>query len=166
MGSENLKNVLINEMKMVFKSLIKMGVTKEDTEDIVQITLYKALKYIDSIDIRAARAWLFRVSLNELYNLYRKNKKNVSININDLDILDLTAENPEDTAIISEKVKDIRRTLEKLQPVFKELLILKYVIGFSYRDISDFKGYSQEKVKIYLYRARNKFKELWGRSEF
>src|SRR4030065_1377478 len=161
MGSENLKNVLINEMKMVFKSLIKMGVTKEDTEDIVQITLYKALKYIDSIDIRAARAWLFRVSLNELYNLYRKNKKNVSININDLDILDLTAENPEDTAIISEKVKDIRRTLEKLQPVFKELLILKYVIGFSYRDISDFKGYSQEKVKIYLYRARNKFKELW-----
>jgi len=166
MGAEPLEEVLINEMKIVFKSLIKMGVTKEDTEDIVQNTLYKALKYIDSIEVRRARAWLFRVAFNEFYNLCRKNKKNVSINLSDIDILDLTAENPEDTAITSEKVKDIRRTLEKLQPAYKELLILKYVIGFSYRDISEFKGYSEEKVKIYLYRARKKFKKLWERSEF
>jgi len=77
MGAENLEEVFINEMKVVFKSLIKMGVTKEDTEDIVQDTLYKALKYIDSIDSRTARAWLFRVALNEFYNIYRKNKKNL-----------------------------------------------------------------------------------------
>jgi len=44
MGVENLEEVLINEMKVVFKSLIKMGVTKEDTEDIVQDTLYKSIK--------------------------------------------------------------------------------------------------------------------------
>lgn len=166
MGAEPLEEVLINEMKIVFKSLIKMGATKEDTEDIVQNTLYKALKYIDSIDVRAARAWLFRVSLNEFYNLCRKNKKSVSINLSDIDIMDLATESPEDTVIISEKVKDIRKTLEKLQPAYKELLILKYVIGFSYRDISEFKGYSEEKVKIYLYRARKKFKKLWERSEF
>ncbi|MDD5621581.1 MAG: RNA polymerase sigma factor [Actinomycetota bacterium] len=166
MGAEPLEEVLINEMKIVFRSLIKMGVTKEDTEDIVQNTLYKALKYIDSIEVGAARAWLFRVAFNEFYNLCRKNKKNVSINLSDIDITDLATESSEDTAIISEKVKDIRKTLEKLQPVFKELLILKYIIGFSYRDISEFKGYSEEKVKIYLYRARKKFKKLWERSEF
>ncbi|MBE3089021.1 MAG: RNA polymerase sigma factor [Actinobacteria bacterium] len=166
MGSENLEEVLINEMKVVFKSLIKMGVTKEDTEDIVQDTLYKALKYIDSIDSRTARAWLFRVALNEFYNIYRKNKRNICIDINDIDILDFLTESAEDTVIGVEKGKDIRDTLEKLQPVYKELLTLKYIIGFSYRDISEFTGYSKDKVKIYLYRARNKFKELWKRSEF
>lgn len=162
MGVENLEEVLINEMKVVFKSLIKMGVTKEDTEDIVQDTLYKALKYIDSIDSRTARAWLFRVALNEFYNIYRKNKRNICININDIDILDFLTESAEDTVIGSEKEKDVRDTLEKLQPVYRELLTLKYIIGFSYRDISEFTGYSKDKVKIYLYRARNKFKELWG----
>ena len=166
MGSENLKEVLINEIKVVFKSLIKMGVTREDAEDIAQNTIYKALNYIDSIDSRMARAWLFRVALNEFYNLCKKNKKNISININDIDILDLIAESAEDTVIGLEKAKDIRDILEKLQPAFKELLILRYVLGFSYRDISEFKGYSEDKVKIYLHRARNKFKELWGRSEF
>lgn len=143
-----------------------MGVTKEDTEDIVQDTLYKALKYIDSIDSRTARAWLFRVALNEFYNIYRKNKRNICIDINDIDILDFLTESAEDTVIGVEKGKDIRDTLEKLQPVYKELLTLKYIIGFSYRDISEFTGYSKDKVKIYLYRARNKFKELWKRSEF
>ena len=166
MGVENLEEVLINEMKVVFKSLIKMGVTKEDTEDIVQDTLYKALKYIDSIDSRTARAWLFRVALNEFYNIYRKNKRNICININDIDILDFLTESAEDTVIGSEKEKDIRDTLKKLRPLYKELLILKYIIGFSYRDISEFTGYGEDKVKIYLYRARNKFKELWKRSEF
>ncbi len=162
MGVENLEEVLINEMKVVFKSLIKMGVTKEDTEDIVQDTLYKALKYIDSIDSRTARAWLFRVALNEFYNIYRKNKRNICISINDIDILDFLTESAEDAVISSEKEKDVRDTLEKLQPVYRELLTLKYIIGFSYRDISEFTGYSEDKVKIYLYRARNKFKELWG----
>jgi len=94
-----------------------------------------------------------------------KIRKIYIININNIDILDLSTESAEDTVISLEKVKDVRNTLEKLQPVYKELLILKYIIGFSYRDISEFTGYSEDKVKIYLYRARNKFKELW-RGEF
>ncbi len=159
---EKLEEVLINEMKVVFKSLIKMGITKEDAEDITQNTLYKALRYVDSIDGKAARAWLFRVALNEFYNICRKNKKNTCINISDLDIRDLLAESTENAVISSEKVKDIRDTLDKLQPAYRNLLILKYIIGFSYRNISEFTGYNEDKVKIYLYRARNKFKELWG----
>ena len=159
---EKLEEVLINEIKVVFKSLIKMGVAKEDAEDIAQNTICKALNYIDSIDSRTARAWLFRVALNEFYNICRKNKKNICININDIDILDLLTESAENAVINSEKVKDIRDTLDKLQPAYRDLLILKYIIGFSYRNISEFTGYSGDKVKIYLYRARNKFKELWG----
>jgi RNA polymerase sigma-70 factor (ECF subfamily) len=138
-----------------------MGATREDAEDIVQNTLYKALKYVDSIDYRSARAWLFRVALNEFYNICKRNKKNLLMNINYIDINDFLTESAEDTVINSEKVEDIKNTLEKLQPVYKEFLILKYVIGFSYRDISEYTGYSENKVKIYLYRARNKFKELW-----
>lgn len=161
MGVENLEEVLINEMKVVFKSLIKMGVTKEDTEDIVQDTLYKALKYIDSIDSRTARAWLFRVALNEFYNIYRKNKRNICININDIDVIDFLTESAEATVINSEKGKDVRDTLEKLQPAHRELLILKYIMDFSYKDISEFTGFNEDKVKIYLYRARNKFKKIW-----
>jgi RNA polymerase sigma-70 factor (ECF subfamily) len=164
MSKESLPEVFINEIKIVFKSLIKMGATIEDAEDIAQNTLYKALKYVDSIDYRSARAWLFRVALNEFYNICKRNKKNLLININYIDINDFLIESAEDTVINSEKVEDIRNTLEKLQPVYKEFLILKYVIGFSYRDISEYTGYSEDKVKIYLYRARNKFKELW-RSE-
>jgi RNA polymerase sigma-70 factor (ECF subfamily) len=161
MSKESLPEVFINEMKIVFKSLIKMGATREDAEDIVQNTLYKALKYVDSIDYRSARAWLFRVALNEFYNICKRNKKNLLMNINYIDINDFLTESAEDTVINSEKVEDIKNTLEKLQPVYKEFLILKYVIGFSYRDISEYTGYSENKVKIYLYRARNKFKELW-----
>jgi RNA polymerase sigma-70 factor (ECF subfamily) len=161
MSKESLPEVFINEVKIVFKTLIKMGATREDAEDIVQNTLYKALKYVDSIDYRSARAWLFRVALNDFYNICKRNKKNLLMNINCIDINDFLTESAEDTVINSEKVEDIKNTLEKLQPIYREFLILKYVIGFSYRDISEYTGYSEDKVKTYLYRARNKFKELW-----
>ncbi len=158
---EKLEEILINEIKVVFKSLIKMGVTKEDAEDIVQNTLCKALNYIDSIDSRMARAWLFRVALNEFYNTYRKNKRNICFDVNSINVMDFLSEGAETTVINSEKLKDVRNTLEKLQPVYRELLILKYIIGFSYRNIAELTGFNEYKVKTYLYRARNKFKQLW-----
>lgn len=158
---EKLEEVFIDEIKVVFKTLIKMGVAKEDAEDITQNTLYKALRYIESIDSKTVRAWLFRVALNEFYNTYRKNKKNACINIGDIDILDILAESAEDAVINLDKTKSIRTVLDKMKPAYRELLVLKYILGFSYRNISEFTGYSREKVKVYLYRARNKFKELW-----
>lgn len=49
MGDEGLEKLLLAEIKIVFKYLIKIGSSKEDAEDITQDTLYKIIKTIDAI---------------------------------------------------------------------------------------------------------------------
>lgn len=50
MKNDNLEDLLIEESKVIFKYLIKIGASKENAEDIIQETLYKTLKNIDSIN--------------------------------------------------------------------------------------------------------------------
>lgn len=53
------------------------------------------------------------------------------------------------------------QALNELKPAYKNLLVLKYFMDVSYKEIGTILEMSEQKVKVYLYRARNKFKEIW-----
>jgi len=160
MENETLEQLLLDEVKIVFKYLIKMGASKEEAEDIVQETLYKALKNIDAIHQDRIRAWLFKVAINSYYNLYSK-KKRSSEYIDTLPNRELFAESAEDQVVSKERNIEIYNALDLLKPSYKNLLVFKYFLDLSYKDIADILEMSESNVKVYLYRARNKFKEIW-----
>ena len=161
MGDESLEQLLIEEIKIVFKYLIKIGASKEDAEDIVQETLYKTIKNIDSIEEDKITAWLFRVSMNSFYNLYSKNKRYSSTPIENLHEIITDSKSSEDVVITRERKQEVYEVLDKLNSSYKKLLILKYFMDLSYKDIAEMLEISEHQVKIYLYRARNKFKGIW-----
>ncbi|KJS22858.1 MAG: RNA polymerase subunit sigma-24 [Clostridiaceae bacterium BRH_c20a] len=161
MRDETLEQLILEEVKLVYKYLKKMGASKEDTEDIVQETIYMTFKNIDSIDKNKIRAWLFKVAINNYYNLYNKKKKQNNISFSDLEYLKIFNESTEDNVLIEEKRRYIEKALDLLKPSYKELLVFKYVMDLSYRDIASIFDMKEEKIKVYLYRARNKFKEIW-----
>jgi DNA-directed RNA polymerase specialized sigma24 family protein len=49
--------------------------------------------------------------------------------------------------------------------IFKQLLLLKYDLEWSYQQIADYLDMKPNGVKTYLARARAKFKELYWREE-
>lgn len=161
MRNETLEHLLLEEVKMLYKYLKKMGASKEDIEDIVQDTIYMTFKNIDSIDSNKIKAWLFKVAINNYYNLYNKKKKQNIISLNAIENIRIFDEGTEDYVIIEEKKRYIEKALDLLKPSYKELLILKYVLDLSYKDIASIFDMKEEKIKTYLYRARNKFKEIW-----
>lgn len=161
MRDETFEQLLMEEVRLVFRYLQKMGASKEDAEDIVQDTLCKTIKNIEAIDGDKIRAWLFKVAINSYYNLYNKNKKRSSIPLNELHNFKISTESAEDYILTEEKRRAIQKALDSLKPSYRELLIFKYVLDLSYKDIATALEIKEEKVKIYLYRARNKFKEIW-----
>lgn len=161
MKDESLEDLLLEESKVVFKYLIKIGASKENAEDVIQETLYKTLKNIDSIDGDKIRAWLFKVAINAYYNIYNKNKRHINLSPNNLQNLEVFTESMEVEYVNKEKKKDIHRVLNMLKPSYKNLIVLKYFLNMSYKDIADIMEMSEQNVKVYLYRARNKFKEIW-----
>lgn len=87
MQDGKIEDLLFDEAKLVFKYLLKMGASKEDAEDIVQDTLYRTIKQIDSIHEDKVRAWLFKVAINNYYNLYHKRKALVQLTSEEIEIL-------------------------------------------------------------------------------
>lgn len=161
MKEETIEQLLLLEAKIVLKYLLKIGASKEDAEDIVQETLYKTLSNIDAIAADKVRAWLFKVAINSYYNLYNKKRKQSNIPADDLQSLQILTGSTEEHFLKEERRKMVQEALGLLKPSYKSLLVLKYFLDLSYKDIADILETKEEQVKVYLYRARNKFKEIW-----
>lgn len=162
---EFLKNeweqLLLAHAEIVFKYLIKIGATKEDAEDITQETIMKTIECLGQIEPKKMRAWMFKVAIHRYYTLYNKNKTIVHLNEEDLEKLKPVIEHVELNLLTKEMASELREVIQGLQPTFQQLLILKYYMEFSYREISDILNMKETTIKTYLQRARNSFKKMW-----
>lgn len=52
-------------------------------------------------------------------------------------------------------------SFKNMREVFKDLLILKYELNLSYKEIALLLGMKIETVRTYLFRARIEFQEIW-----
>ncbi len=152
--------LLIEKTKPVYRYLLKIGVARHDAEDIIQETLYKAFKNRDSLDGQRVSAWLFRVALNDYYNQCKRRKCKVLLN-EKVDTLESPNEALEEQFLVREQAQLARETLECLKPKDRKMLLLKYFFGLSYKDIARIMDLNEQGVKVYLYRARKKFKKAW-----
>jgi RNA polymerase sigma-70 factor (ECF subfamily) len=104
-------------MSVIYKYLVKIGCSHADAEDIVQSTFLKAFVYLDAIDAEKISYWLFKVALNQYYDLCRKKQKLplASLQIESL-VNNMQAEDylPEDYVLDNEKRKQIERVLHYL----------------------------------------------------
>lgn len=159
---------LINEMfekkmNLIYKYLLKLGCNKDNAEDIVQDTFYKALKYIDGIETDKISAWLFKVAINKYYDLCRKNNRYTHLSI-DEEIFKGTLTDRklvEDFILDLERKDEILQILNSISETHKNLLFFKYDMGLSYKEIADLLEINENTVKTYLFRAREQFKKLW-----
>lgn len=163
MDNEILLKLYKSQGKIIFGYLIKCGCSKEEAEDIVQDSFVKAIEYMDGISSEKLSSWLFTVALNNFRNSKKRENRIRQVNIdenhflenlsNDVDIVEFM--------LSKENSKEIRSCLESLKDEYRTLLIFKYDMELSYKEISRLIGISEDTIKTYLYRARNEFKRNW-----
>ena len=161
---EELYLVLQEKTAIIFKYLIKNGANPRDAEDIIQESIYKFILYIDSIDPNKAYSWLFRVAINQYYDLCRKQQKEVNVPFEGFEFVDDSLL-PEDYVQQTEMKKEIHNILNRLTPLHKQLLLLKYMLGLSYEEIAEMLDLNPGTLKTYLFRARKAFKELYRKEQ-
>jgi len=162
-GSKNLGGIYIQLINPIYRHLRHLGCSHEDAEDIVQDSFYKALLYLDGINPDRLSAWLFRVAVNRYYDQCRRQQNLPQVSIDCGPFLDrLTGDmEVEDIVLQREKVKTILETLNSINPTSRTLLLLKYDLDLSYREIAALMGLNEDTVKTYLYRARQQFRTRW-----
>jgi RNA polymerase sigma factor (sigma-70 family) len=153
-----LHQLLQPKLTEIRKYLVRLGANPADAEDIVQDTVYKAFLYIESIDANKFSAWLYKVAINRYYDLCRRNKW-IQVPIDSVEIPDMDL--PEDKLLQKEKRAEVESVLSELLPHHKQLLLMKYELELSYKEISDMLGAKIPNVKSALYQARQQFQKRY-----
>lgn len=123
-------------------------------EDLVQEAYMRAIRSIDE-EKNGFKFWLFKVCRNLYFDTLRKNKKVEAI----------TSDMPSNESLVDDVIqKDEYRALYKaislLKDDFREIVRLYYFDSMSVKEIASIVDESVDNVKIKLYRARLKLKDI------
>lgn len=162
MGKDAIEQLYITQMTIIYKYLVKIGCTKHEAEDIVQLAFIKAIEYMDGVRIEKLPSWLFTVAIN-IFRTIKKRDNKVSFSLDEEQYFNrfYTEEQVEDSILTDEKRAHIKLVLGKIKKEYSTLLLMKYQAELSYKQISLLLGIPENTVKTYLYRAREEFKINW-----
>jgi len=149
---------LINKyQRVVYGYLLKMTFSREEAEDITQevfIKVYNNLyKYNGSSRLIT---WILKIAVNEFKTQYKKRKRANYTNHEELfkdipcDISDL----PEVALEMKESGSELMMVLESISLEQKNALILRYIQGFSFKEVGEIMGISTEAAKMRVQRAK------------
>src|SRR5690348_14782570 len=138
---------------------------REDVEDVAQQVFVKAYFSLKRFDQRAAfSTWLYKITVNECWDLLRKKKVRPLVYESDLSEEQarqvITSEEKENPGLdISEKIEareHVERLLEGLDERDRLMLMLKEVEGYSIEEIAEVLNLNGNTVKVRLFRARRR----------
>lgn len=126
-------------------------------QDLVQETFLRAWRSLDALrDAGAAKAWLATILRREHARLHER-KPMPSTDIDELELHD-EAPGPEGRGADAA----LRAAIARLDPKYREPLVLQVLGGFSCAEIAAQLGISESAVMTQVFRARQKLKELLG----
>src|ERR1700726_3375000 len=138
---------------------------REDVEDIAQQVFVKAYFSLKRFDQRAAfSTWLYKITVNECWDLLRKRKVRPLVYESDLSEeqarqfgAQQEREAPgADVRTRLEARQRVERLLEGLETRDRTMLILKEVEGFAVEEIAEILDLNANTVKVRLFRARRR----------
>jgi|AntAceMinimDraft_16_1070373.scaffolds.fasta_scaffold34440_3 RNA polymerase sigma-70 factor (ECF subfamily) len=135
----------------------------EDTEDLIQQVFVKAYVNIRSFDTtRKFSSWLYRIAHNEFINAIRKKKKE-PLSFFDPDTLFprlVAKENADKETKEQELSQAIDKCLNKVDPKYREPLVLYYFEELSYKEIANILHIPVSTVGIRMLRAKKILKSF------
>jgi len=141
-------------------------------EDLVSEIFIKALKNFDDYEEEKSKsAWIFTIARNHLTNHWRDTGKRVEISLEAIDgenhfeiesqaeiKTDLLADGFEQF-IKKDTERELWQALNKLSEDERQLVTLKYLSGYSYKEIGEMLKMSDGAAKVAAYRAMKKLKK-------
>jgi RNA polymerase sigma-70 factor, ECF subfamily len=126
-----------------------------DAEDLTARVFQRAMKHIPNYQDRGVpfSAWLYRIAHNLVANWHRDRSRKKEISITEKMVLPAKHEHPETTMIRTEKQDALLRLIRTLPPDRQQLLILKFVEGYSNIEIGKIMNRSEGAVKSLYHRT-------------
>jgi RNA polymerase sigma-70 factor (ECF subfamily) len=132
-----------------------------DAEDVVQEACLRAQKFFGGFHGSDGRAWMLRVVRNTCYTWLARNRPRapaIAFNDDKHSAADPGA-SPLSLALRGENVQMLRQAVEQLSPEFREVIVLRELEGFSYKEIAAIAQIPPGTVMSRLARARDQLQK-------
>lgn len=147
-----VENYIVENQNAHYRLAYSYVKNKESALDIIQDSIMKALKSIDSLEqIEYLKTWFYRILINTSIDFIHKNKRMVVV---EDDVLDFHLPSHEmDIPDI-----DLYEAIDHLAPEQKTLIILRFFEDMKIEDIAKMLSVNQNTVKTRLYAALRKLR--------
>jgi RNA polymerase sigma-70 factor (ECF subfamily) len=137
----------------------------QDAQDVTQEAFLRAFRFFDGYQGGNMRAWLLTIVRNTCYTWLHQNRPPEAAVEFDEEIHSGEMPggiDPELQVLASADKETLRRALEALPGIFREVLVLRELEGMSYKEIADVASVSIGTVMSRLARARTRLRESLG----
>ena len=150
-GDRNAISQLIERHSRRVRDYIQMMVKDGDVaDDIFQETFIKAVRVIDEgryTDNGRFLSWILRIAHNQVIDHFRAQKQNRQLNEAEagydvLGTLRLAERTVEDEIVCGQIAGDVRRMVELLPDEQREVVMMRYYSGLSFKEIAEQAGVS------------------------
>lgn len=147
--NKSVEDYADNIYRFVLKHLKNSDVSK----DVVQDTFAKVWERKEKISYEKVRSYLFTTAHHTLIDVVRKEKHQ-----DDVDAIDrFHYEKPVANLDLQETLHD---ALDQLPEIQRTVILLRDYEGYAYDEIGEITNLKESQVKVYIFRARKKLKEI------
>ena len=145
---------------------------KELAEDLTSEIFIKALKNFNAYEEEKSKsAWIFTIARNHLANHFRDTGKRVEISLEAIDgetHIEIESQEEIKTNLLADGFeqlakkdaeRELLQALNKLSADARQLVTLKYLSGYSYKEIGEMLEMSEGAAKVAAYRAMKELKK-------
>jgi len=137
----------------IFRFVLKHLKNKDAAKDVVQDTFAKVWVKRDNIDGKKVKSYLFTTAYNTLIDATRKHKYT-----DDVEVID---KNFNQGAIKNMDLQTILHSaLDQLPDIQRSVILLRDYEGYDYAEIGKITNLKESQVKVYIFRARKKLKQI------
>jgi RNA polymerase sigma-70 factor (ECF subfamily) len=132
-----------------------------DAQDVVQEAYLRALQFFEGFRGGDGRSWLLAIVRNTCYTWLERNRPQRPTTVFDEKIHSGDAENPRMRQIENQEM--MAQAIDELAPEFREVIVLRELEGFSYKEIGAIAQIPVGTVMSRLARARQRLQDILAR---
>lgn len=172
--TQSLEALLIHVQPQLYRFSLKMCRNEADAEDVLQDSMLTlARNFRDFQGASSLSTWLYTITRSFCIKKRRKSKFAPSYEepLHELSNRDQSGmyspnKSPHENAENSELWEQIQSAISKLDPAYREVLVLRDIEGLSAKEVSEIVGLSVPAVKSRLHRARSVLREYLTQANY
>jgi RNA polymerase sigma-70 factor (ECF subfamily) len=143
--------------RALYNAAYRITGSVDDAMDVTQAAFIAAYENLDTFDpARRLFSWIYRITCNRALKLVEQRKPLAAIDAE----AHATDSNPDSLYERTESGEFLERALLELDPDHRIVIVLKHLLGFTYREISELVEIPEKTVKSRLFTARQRLRSV------